>query len=135
MHNHGSAESRLQVVLMPNELVRVQLISFKHLLRELGFCTFVLLLLFCVGLLLSSSLCLILQVESNRLLEVNLHSATLVLSAQGIHNFDVNLGAVKRAISMVVGPGLSKSIQSLFKRLFGHVPLFFCAELFFRTSG
>lgn len=47
------------------------------------------------------SLCLILQVESDRQLEIELHCGTLELAHQGIIDCDVNLGTVESAVTGV----------------------------------
>lgn len=50
---------------------------------------------------LMPSLCLILQVESDRQLEIQLHCGTLELAHQGIIDGDVNLGTVESTVPRV----------------------------------
>lgn len=89
----------------------------------------------CVGLLFSSTLSLVLKVESNGELEITLDGTTLVLSAQSIEHLDIDLGAVEGTITVVVGPWASKSIESLPKSFLSFVPFFFGAETLFRSGG
>lgn len=62
------------------------------------------------GLLFSRSLALVLKIKPNRLLEVNLDGATLVLSLKRIIHLDVDLRSVEGAVTDVVGPRLAESV-------------------------
>ena len=78
---------------------------------------------------------MVLQIKSNWKLEVELHSAALVGAFQSIKHFNINLGAVEGAISVVELPGATKVIKSLFKGSFSLVPLLIVTETDFRTGG
>ena len=56
-------------------------------------------------LLISATLRLVLQVESDRLLEVNLDGAALVLAFERVVHLYINFWSIKGAISMIKGPG------------------------------
>ena len=62
------------------------------------------------------------QVEANRLLEVDLDRSALILSLQCIVDLAVDFGSVEGAIAMVESPGQSRVIQSQFKCRFSLIP-------------
>lgn len=62
------------------------------------------------------------QVEANRLLEVDLDRSALVLPSQGIVDLAIDFGSVEGAIAMVERPGQSRVIQSQFKCRFSLIP-------------
>ena len=111
MHNDWPAEARLELLFLPGVLLSVILIGWEDLRVELC------LLLVCLGpflgyssLLLCRGLALILQVEANRLLEVDLDRSALVLPLQGIVDLAIDFGSVEGAITMVERPGQSRVI-------------------------
>ena len=123
----GAFEAGLERHLVPGEWVLVVLICGELLRSELLLNDSI----FVGGvmrLLLSGVLVLVLKVEANGLLEVDLDSTTLVLSAKRIIDLDVDLGAVERAITVVVSPGLAEAVKSVFEGTLSHVPLFLGAE-------
>ena len=85
-------------------------------------------------LLISATLRLVLQVESDRLLEVNLDGAALVLSFERIEYLHINLWAIKGSITMIIGPGHCKLFQSLPEGLFSLIPLFVGTKSVLRPS-
>ena len=103
VNDHWSTETRLKRHFVPRVLLGIMLIR-----RELLRCKRLLHLFVFIGsigsLLLSSIFMLILQVEPNRLLEVNLDSSALVLSLQSIKDLNVDLWAIECTITVVIGP-------------------------------
>ena len=110
MHNNWSSETWLQIVFLPKEIIRVQLITLEKLGRKLLLISIILAFFFNVCLFFSSTFGLILKVKADRLLEIALDSTALVLTSESIHNFDINLRTVKRAISMVKSPRTTKTL-------------------------
>ena len=106
MDNDRSAEARLEFFFAPGVVLSIVLVG-----REVLGCKLVLfgILIWLLrgngSLLLRRGLALILQVKSNRLLEVDLDSSTLVRSMKGIVNLNVNFRSIKSTITMVKSPG------------------------------
>jgi hypothetical protein len=65
---------------------------------------------------------LVLEIKSNRQLEVKLHGTTLMRPLQGIKDLDIDLGPIEGTISWVLFPGLSKFIEGFSERTFCLVP-------------
>lgn len=65
---------------------------------------------------------LVLEVKSQRQLEVKLDCPTLMGPAQGIADMHVNLRSIEGTISRIEVPGFSKFFQSLLKDLLSLVP-------------
>lgn len=78
-------------------------------------------------LLFCCALCLVLQVKPNWQLEVALHCAALVLSAQSVVYLDVDLRAVESAVACVDRPGSAELVQCVCECGLGLVPLVVCA--------
>lgn len=135
VNDDGSAETGLECMLMPHELVFVILIG-KELLRREHLLGLLFALVGSVGsLLLSSSLGLILQVEADGLLEVDLDRTTLVLSLEGVINLHVDLWAVEGTVTMVESPRLTECVKCFFKSSFSLVPKFIGSEPILRARG
>ena len=94
-----------------------------------------LLLLVNGGLLFSCTLSLVLQVESDGLLEVNLNGAALVWSVERIIDLAVDFGSVECAITVVEGPRQSANVEGLLEGSFSLVPLLFATQLILRPCG
>ena len=62
----------------------------------------------CFHLLVGGAFSLVLQVESEWLLEVNLDSATLVFAFERIEHLHINLRSIESSITMIKGPGHTK---------------------------
>jgi hypothetical protein len=58
----------------------------------------------------------------------------LVLTLEGIINLNVDLGAIESTISVVVSPGSTEQVQSIFESFFSFVPLSVIAETLFRSG-
>ena len=81
-----------------------------------------LLLLVNSSLLFSCTLSLVLQVESDGLLEVNLNGAALVWSVKRIIDLAVDFGSVECAVTVVEGPRQSANVEGLLEGSFSLVP-------------
>lgn len=115
MNNDRAAETGLESVLLPHELIFVILVR-KELLRvELHFAFLLVLVGGVGGLFLGSAFGLILQVEADGLLEINLDGTTLVLSLKGVVNLHVDLGTVESTVTVIESPRLSEGVKSLLK--------------------
>jgi len=102
MNDDWATETWLKRHLSPGEFLAIVLIRFELLAVKLLLFG----LLACDSfLLLGSSLTLVLQVETNRLLEIDLDGTALVLSLKSIIDLHVDLGAVESTITMVECPG------------------------------
>ena len=124
MDDHRSTEAGFQGHLMPSILLRIMLIG-RELLRTKNLLHLFVLVGSINSLLLCSVLVLVLQVEPDRLLEVNLDGSALVLSFQGIVHLDVDLGAIESAITVIECPRFSTFVQCIFKGCLGHITLLF----------
>jgi hypothetical protein len=132
VNNDWAFETGLKAMLLPSEVLVVHIILLEQLRTE--FLLLLVLLVVGVSLFLSSVFSLILKVESDRLLEVQLNSAALVLTSQGIINLNVDLGAVESTISMVVSPGSTELVQCIFESFFSFVPLGIISETLLGSS-
>ena len=101
MHDDGPAEARLELLLMPRIVLRVVLVGWEVLRGQLDL---LLLVLRGGSLLLCRILRLVLQVEADRLLEVELDGSALVRPVQRVVDLDVDLGPVKGSVAVVEGP-------------------------------
>ena len=77
---------------------------------------------------------LILQVESNRLLEIDLDSSALVLSLQSIIDLNVDLWPIECTITVIIGPGSAKFVQGFLKSRLCDIPLLLSAKTVLRSS-
>jgi len=111
----------LGVVIVRLEHLRVKLLLFLRLVLE-GF------------LFLSSSLTLILQVETNRLLEIDLNSTALILSLKSIIDLHVDLGSVESTITMVESPGDAGFVKSILEGLLSDIPSLLRSEFVLGTG-
>ena len=106
MDHDRATESRLERLFFPGVLHVVVFIRREILRSELFFNRLaVFSLIMYVHLLVSGAFRLVLQVESDGLLEVNLDGAALVLAVERIVHLHVNLWSVEGSITMVKGPG------------------------------
>lgn len=120
VHDDWSTEAWLQFVLLPNEVLVVHVVLFENLRSEL------LLLMFLIvnfSLLLGSGFRLVLQVESDWVLEIELNRAALMLSSQSVVHFDIDLGSIERAITVVVSPWVTKFVKRSSESIFSGIPL------------
>lgn len=105
MHNNWATETGFERHFMPRKVSLVVIIRREFLRGELFFLfthfVFVISISF---LLFGGMLALVLEVETHRLLEIDLNGTTLVLSPQGIVNLDIDLGTVERTITDIVSP-------------------------------
>ena len=108
VYDNWSSETLLQRLFLPGPVVFGVLIGLEKLLVKL------LLGLFLASrLLLSSSLALVLQIESDWKLEVTLNGSALMSTVHGIEKFDIDLWSVERAIAWIDGVWLSVLIESV----------------------
>lgn len=134
MDDHWASETGLETLFLPNVVIFVHFVLNEDLLCKL-LLYLALLLIVGMSLLVSSVLSLVLQVESNRLLEIALNGTTLMMSAQSVVDLDVDLGTVEGTISVVEGPGSSKLVKSLGKSGLSLVPLIVGAETLLGSGG
>ena len=118
VNDNWAFEPRLQRLLPPDELI----VSLKNLFVQFFF-RLLFFKLGSVSLLISSTFSLVLQVETNRELEVTLDGTALVGTLHSIVNFDVDLWTVESAISSVDLPWSSEFIKSIFESFLSIVPL------------
>ena len=111
MHNDRSLETGLKSVLVPSVVLVVHVVLLENLVGK--FRLLLILLIVSVGLLFSSILSLVLQVESDGLLEIALDGTALMLSLKSIAYLNIDLGSVESAITVVESPGSSKFIECL----------------------
>lgn len=121
LKRHLSPCEFLGVVIIRLEHLRVKLLLFLRLVLE-GF------------LFLSSSLTLILEVETNRLLEIDLNSTALVLSLKSIVDLHVDLGSVESTITRVQFPGSTEVVKSVLKSTFSLIPHVVSSKTVFRSG-
>jgi len=122
LKRHLSPCEFLGVVIVRLEHLRVKLLLFLRLVLE-GF------------LFLSSSLTLILKVETNRLLEIDLNSTALVLSLKSIVDLNIDLGSVESTITMVESPGDAGFVKSILEGLLSDIPSLLRSEFVLGTGG
>jgi len=123
MNHNRSSKTGLEGLLLPFKVFFVIFVSLEHLRAKL--------LVWINFSLVAGGICLVLQIESNGELEIQLDSSTLMSTLQGIIHLDVNLGAIKSAISRVKLPWLSKFVQSIFESFLCSVPKLFTSKAFF----
>jgi len=122
VNDNWAFEPRLQRLLPPDELIVIHIVSLKNLFVQFFF-RLLFFKLGSVSLLISSTFSLVLQVETNRELEVTLYGTTLVGTLNSIVNFDVDLWTVESAISSVDLPWSSEFVKSVFESFLSIVPL------------
>jgi len=131
MNDDWATETWLKRHLSPGEFLAIVLIRFELLAVKLLLFG----LLACDSfLLLGSSLTLVLQVETNRLLEIDLDGTALVLSLKSIIDLHVDLGSVEGTITMVECPGDTGIVKSILKGLLSNIPSFFRSEFVLRAG-
>jgi hypothetical protein len=109
MDDDGAAETGLNWVLNPGEVLVSHVISLEKLLFVFFLCLLCL-ILSCMLLFFSSSLRLILQVKPDGELEIALHSTALMATLQCIEYLDVDLRAIESTISVVKFPGAAEFV-------------------------
>ena len=75
----------------------------------------------------------ILQIKSQRQLEIKLNSAALMPSLEHIHQFHINFRSIKSSVSFVHPVLPSKFVQSLFQLSFSLLPFRKFTKVFFRS--
>ena len=139
VNNDWSCKSFLHWVFFPLELFIIVFILSEHLTPQLSLLIFSQRLQWLAWSLRSQLtifmlVSLELQVKSNRQLEVQLDSSTLVSSLQSIIHLYVNLRSIKCSISCIEFPRLSILVQSLFKSCLSLIPELFVSQLIFRSG-
>ena len=109
-------------MFIPGKVLIVHVVRFENLVLKslLLNCSF---MLSSMCLFLCCTFSLILEIKSDWQLEIALNSTTLVLTTEGIINFNVYFRAVESSITRINGPGSSEFIESFCERSFGLVPL------------
>jgi hypothetical protein len=134
MHHNGATESRLEWMLNPGPVLVGHIVSLENLFLVVflgDFC-----LVFCSMLLfLGCGLRLILQVKSDRKLEIKLNGTALVGTFQSIKHLDVNFGTVESTITNIEFPGTTKSIKGFLKGSFSFVPKVIITKTDFGAGG
>ena len=125
MNDDGPAEAGLELLLVPRVVLRVVLVGWEVLRGQLDL---LLLVLRGGGLLLCRILGLVLQVEADRLLEVELDGSALVRPVQRVVDLDVDLGPVKGSVAVVEGPLEAAIVQGDLKCTLCLVPQFITAK-------
>ena len=107
MDHYRATESRLKRLFSPGVLDIVVFIRREMLSSELFFSyfDFTFSLTMQLQLFIGATFRLVLQVKSNRLLEVDLDGATLVLAFERIVHLHIDLWSIKGSITMIKGPG------------------------------
>jgi len=131
--NDGAFETRLEGMLVPGEIFVVHVILLENLFWQFNF-ILILSLIVSVSLLFCGILSLVLQIESDGLLEIAMNGTALVLTFEGIHHLDVDLGSVERTVTVVESPWPTELVQSNLKGRFSVVPLRISAETLFRSG-
>ena len=109
MDHDRATESRLERLFFPGVLHVVVFIRREILRSELFFSRLAFFsLIMYVHLLVGGAFRLVLQVESDGLLEVNLDGAALVLAVERIIHLHIDLWSIKGSITMIKGPGHTK---------------------------
>jgi len=134
VNDNWAFEARFEGLLLPDELFIVHIVGFKNLAAKLVIMSLLFFEFRSMSLFISSSLCLVLQVEANWELEIALDSTALVGSLHSIENFDVDLWTIESAISSVDLPWFSAFVKSIFKCFLGLVPLCIRAKTDFRSG-
>lgn len=110
MDNNWSSEARLEVMLLPSEILVVPFVFFVETRLQVFFFSRLVLVLTVIFLDLGSVFTLKLKVEPDWKLEVALDSAALVGALKGIIHFDINFRPVESAITRVDSPWLAELV-------------------------
>lgn len=106
MDHDRATESGLKRLFSPRVLHMVVFIRWEILRSEFLFNWFAFLsFIMYVHLLVGGTFCLVLQVESYRLLEVDLDGTALVLAVERIVHLHIDLWSIEGSITMIKGPG------------------------------
>lgn len=133
VNDHWSTETGLERHFMPRVLLGIVLIRRELLRSESWFHLFVF-IGGISGLLFSGIFMLVLQIKSNRLLEIDLDSSALVLSLQSVIDLNVDLWPIECTITVIVGPGSAKFVQGFLKSRLCDIPLLLSAKTVLRSS-
>jgi len=127
VHHDWSCKARLEWVLFPLEIFFVVLVSLEHLSSQN---LIVIVISLCAG-----GIGFVLEIETDRQLEVELDSTALMWSLESIEDFDINLGAVECTIGWVNFPWLAELIECIGQSFLCFVPKLLTSKTFLWSSG
>ena len=110
MDNNWSSKARLEVMLLPSEILVVPFVFFIETRLQVFFLSRLVLVLTMIFLNLGGVLTLKLKVEPDWKLEVTLDSAALVGALKGVIHFYVNFRPIESAITRVDSPWLAELV-------------------------